>query len=57
LELLDTLGWDQVDVCTVESEQTDYPMLLLRPPTDSIFGGEQAGIALTPKTEKGRTNE
>ena len=56
LEILDTLGWKQVDVCTVkdESGMADHPMLVLRPPTESLFGGEQAGIAITPRTERGR---
>jgi len=55
LELLETLGWDQVDVCTVDSDGvSDYPLLVLRPPHESLFSGDQAGIAITPVTEKGR---
>jgi len=52
IEILDTLGWKEVDVCTVEGD--GHPMLVLRPPMDSLFGGEQAGIAITPRTEQGR---
>jgi len=55
IELLDTLGWNQVDVCTVAgANETDNPMLVLRPPRDSLFSGEQAGIAITPRTDQGR---
>lgn len=56
IELLDTLGWNQVDVCTVAgaNENTDNPMLVLRPPRESLFSGEQAGIAITPRTDQGR---
>jgi hypothetical protein len=60
IELLDTLGWDQVDVVTVESgndDNADYPLLVLRPPHESLFSGDQAGIAMTPRTEKGRNDE
>jgi len=55
-EILDTLGWKEVDVTAVGRPTDDegYPMLILRPPTDSLFGGEQAGIAVTPRTEQGR---
>ena len=54
-DIIATLGWDQVDVITVESsESADNPMLVLRPPHESVCGGEQAGIAITPRTEKGR---
>jgi len=55
IELLDTLGWNQVDVCTVAGDdKTDNPMLVLRPPRESLFSGEQAGIAITPRTDQGR---
>jgi hypothetical protein len=57
LEILETLGWSQVDVCLVEpydDDEADNPALVLRPPTDSFFGGKQAGIAITPVTDKGR---
>lgn len=57
LDLIDTLGWDQVDVITVDpmDDKADYPMLILRPPSDALFGPDgQAGIAITPKTEQGR---
>jgi len=59
IELLETLGWEQVDVCTVTTpnEQTDYPMLMLKPPHESLFSGDQAGIAITPRTEKGRNDD
>lgn len=53
-ELLDVLGWDQVDVCSVPSKNADYPMLVLRPPHESLFAGEQAGISITPRTKQGR---
>lgn len=52
IEILDTLGWNEVDVCKVGGP--DNPMMVLRPPRDSLFGGEQAGIAITPRTDKGR---
>jgi len=57
LELIETLGWDQVDIRTVETnnDSPDYPLLVLRPPSEALFGGSgQAGIAITPRTEKGR---
>lgn len=56
LELIETLGWEQVDVRTVEGNgDSDYPMLILRPPQKAVFDStEQAGIAITPVTEKGR---
>jgi hypothetical protein len=56
LTILEELGWSQVDVIAADSDEgsADYPMLVLRPPTDSIFGGSQAGICVAPKTEKGR---
>jgi hypothetical protein len=59
IELLDTLGWEQVDVCTVSTpnEQADYPMLMLKPPHESLISGDQAGIAITPRTEEGRKHE
>lgn len=55
--ILDELGWTQIDVCAIPSEEADYPMLRLKPPHESFFGGENAGIAITPKTEKGRNDE
>jgi hypothetical protein len=57
LDLIETLGWEQVDVITVApmDDNADYPMLILRPPRDALFGPDgQAGIAITPKTEQGR---
>jgi hypothetical protein len=57
LEVIETLGWDQVDVRTVQpnGDVADYPLLVLRPPEDSFFGAEgQAGIAIAPRTEQGR---
>jgi len=54
LSILETLGWNEVDVCAVEPDDVDNPMLVIKPPTKPLFAGEQAGIAITPRTEKGR---
>ena len=56
IDILDTLGWSEVDVCFVEpsDDDADQPMLMLKPPTDSLFGGEQAGIIVAPRTESGK---
>lgn len=42
--------WDALESASVDT------MLVLRPPTESLFGGEQAGIAITPRTRNGREN-
>ena len=52
IEILDTLDWNEVDVCKVDG--AGQPAIVLRPPTDSLFAGEQAGIIITPRTEQGR---
>jgi len=55
-ELLDVLGWDTIDVCTVEStdETPDHSLLVFRPPRESLFSGDQAGVAIAPLTDHGR---
>jgi len=55
LEILDTLGWGEVDVCLVDGP--NQPGVILRPPTDSLFAGEQAGIAIAARTEQGREKQ
>lgn len=62
LDLIDTLGWEQVDVLTVEpttDDPDDQPMVILRPPHSALFGPAdgQAGIAVTPRTEQGRRSD
>jgi hypothetical protein len=60
LEILDTLGWDQVDVIMVDGKgEPDYPMMVLRPPEGALFAtaGPPAGIAITPLTEDGRNGD
>lgn len=56
IDILDTLGWSEVDVCFVEpsDDDADYPMLMLRPPRKSLFGEEQAAICVAPRTESSR---
>ena len=55
IEILDTLGWNEVDVCLVDGP--NQPGVILRPPRDSLFAGEQAGIAIAARTKQGREKQ
>ena len=53
LELLETLGWDTVDVVTVdpkEGQEAANPLLAFRPRADGWFS-EQAAVAAAPKSQ------
>jgi len=53
LTLLEELGWGSVDIGAVEGED-DYPLLVIQPPRDALFGDDQAALTVAPLTEQGR---
>lgn len=53
VELLETLGWDTVDVLAVEPKEgqpTEHAAVAFRPPADGWFT-EQAAVAAAPKSQ------
>ena len=54
LELVDTLGWETVDIITAHPDSDDLRVVALQPPSDSPLAGEQAAITVAPLTETGR---
>lgn len=55
VEIVDALGWKQVDVNLVESpnDEADYPILAFRYP-GGLFGGDPGAVTVAPRTEQGR---
>lgn len=53
MELLETLGWDKIDVNIVPShdEPEKNPMLMFRTPQDPFFASENTGVAIAPKVD------
>lgn len=56
INVMDELGWNQLDVCYVPGKG-DYPLLRFKPPSKSLFAGENAGFSIAPRTEKGRDRD
>lgn len=59
LDILDTLGYQDVDVCLSPSsnEMADLPFLVFRPTPKSLMADDNAAVGVAPKTEKGRSGE
>ncbi len=57
LDLLETLGWQTVDIGVADPEyaDADHPLLVIEPPHGGVFASsEQAAITVAPVTDKGR---
>ena len=54
LELVDTLGWETIDIITAHPNSDDLRVVALQPPSDSPLAGDQAAITVAPLTETGR---
>jgi hypothetical protein len=54
LDLMNSLGWETIDIITADPVDDELPLLALQPPGDTLLAGEQAAITVAPKTEYGR---
>jgi len=55
IDVVEALGWDTVDVCAVENDTSDKPLLVVQPPDESVLAGEQAAILVAPYDASDRT--